>query len=860
MRVFFLVLLLQGSCLYAQFSDSFLDGDFSGDPEWIGTTNCFTVDVDQPALRLDAPAETGEASLFTASQSMEDAVWQFSFRMGFNPSSANYARVYLAGDRTDIAQLQQAFYLVLGSSADNVSLWQVNEGQHELLIEGLTGRLNSNSPEGDIRVTRHRGGQMMLETKAGEEWIEEGRVDGTEGFAGRWFGLSCHYTATRSTLFWFTDFLVEGAAYTDTVPSRVETVEVVDARTVRIGFSREIRAETFDGSSFYWLEDGPAIASVSWPNALMVDIRLAEDYPNGRLMEAGLQSVLGANGAPLENAEFTLYFYKTQRHDLVFSEVMAHPASSEELYGTQYLELYNRSDQPVNVAGFTLTAGTKNEVLADYVLFPGDYLLLVPGGQAAAWSQVENKLEVSGWPQLPAAGAELVLRDLFGEVVTALHYRREMGQEGFKRDGGWSLEVVDPHHLSGHPDNWDYCTDLSGGTPGQDNSLLSSFADVVAPRIESVYLKSDSFLALRFTEPMDAGFLAELDRHWFLPEGLAIQSCRLTEPFRSGLEVCFTDKIPENLGFEMIFGNLPEDLAGNPLMMRSAVRFARPVAAYSNEVVINELLFDPPEGGSDFVELYNRSDKHIDLSGLYLSRSNAAGIPETLVQLSPEKRALFPGDYLVLTSDKDWLTKTYDVPDERMVLGLAGAPNYVLAGGTVVLSDSRAKEIDAFTYSEAMHYQLLTTTKGVSLERIDVDAGTQQVFNWHSASADEGYATPGRKNSQALSPSVVLPDDFIFLDPGVFSPNQDGVDDLLRIHYAFEKPGYSCSVTIYNRAGQPVRYLVNNELAGTSGFYAWDGLNEQNARCTTGIYVVLVRCFHPSGAVKEVKKVAVLGL
>jgi hypothetical protein len=860
MRLFFLVLLLQGSCLYAQFSDDFSDGDFTGDPEWMGASDWFTVDADRQALRLNAPAVAGEATLFTASQSMEEAVWQFSFRMGFNPSSANYAWVYLAAEGTDIAQLQRAFYLVLGSSADNVSLWQVKEGQHELLIEGLAGRFNSNTPEGDIRVTRHRGGQMMLETKVGEEWDEEGRTEDTEGFASGWFGLSCHYTSTRSTLFWFSDFLVEGAAYSDTVPSRVETFEVVDARTVRIRFSREIMAETFDGSSFYWQDGGPAVADFSWSDALTVDIYLAEDYPNGQSMVAGLQSVLGANGAPLEDAEFTLYFYKTQRYDLVFSEVMAQPTSSMELPETPYVELYNRSEQPVNVGGFTLTVGSKKALLADYVLFPGDYLLLLPGGQADAWSQVENKLEVSGWPALPVAGSEVVLWDNFGDVVAAFHYHREMGQAGFKRDGGWSLEVRDMHHLSGDPSNWDYCTDQSGGTPGRENSISADLPDVVAPSIGSVYLSGDSCLELQFTEPLDAGFLAELDNSWFSPAGLSVQSSRLSEPFRSGLEVCFTDKIPENIGFSMTFGDLPEDLAGNRLLMGSPVRFARPVAAQPFEVVINELLFDPPEGGADFVELYNRSNKHLDLSGLYVSRSNDAGIPETLVPLSTEKRALFPGDYLVLTGDKDWLMKTYGVPEERAVLLVDGMPNYVNAGGTVILSDHKATVIDALSYNEAMHYQLLGTTKGVSLERIDAHAETKQVYNWHSASADEGYATPGRKNSQSVRPSVTGVDDFIFLEPEVFTPNQDGIDDLLLIRYAFEKSGYSCSVTIYNRAGQSVRYLVNNELAGTIGFYTWDGLNEQNARCATGIYVVLVRCFHPSGEVKEVKKVAVLGL
>ncbi|GAO30059.1 lamin tail domain-containing protein [Geofilum rubicundum] len=699
---------------------------------------------------------------------------------------------------------------------------------------------------------------MILETNRDGVWQEEGRVVATEGFSSAWFGLSCHYTSTRSTLFWFMDFLTEGAAFRDTVPSRVETWEVVDARTVRLGFSREIRVETFDKNAFYWLDGGPAIDSVSWMDPVHVHIHLAEDYPNGRLLEAGLQSVLGANGGPVEGAAFTLYFYKTQRYDLVFSEVMADPSPSMGLPGTSYLEIFNRSEQPIPVSGFTLEVGSRRAILKEGVLYPGEYLLLVPSGQATLWSFVENVLELTDWSQLPVSGAEMVLRDNFGDVVAACHYRRDMGQEGFKRDGGWSLEVRDVHNLSGHPTNWDYSIDNVGGTPGRPNSLSTQLPDETAPRIESVYLKSDSCVVFQMTEPMGSDFLSDLEDAWFLPGGLSVQSARLTEPFHSGLEVCFTHKLPQNRGCEMTFRKMPADLAGNTLVTHGPVRFARPLVAQPFDVVINELLYDPPAGGSDFVELYNRSDKHIDLSGLFLSRSNEAGLPETLVPLSTVKRALFPGEYLVLTGDREGLMATYNVPEALGIVLTEGMPNYVVAGGTVVLSDKKASVIDAFTYSEALHYPLLSTTKGVSLERMDADAPTQQEFNWHSASADEGYATPGRENSQSLPPKGSTAPDFISLEPGVFTPNQDGIDDLLRISYAFEKPGYSCSVTIYNRAGQPVRYLVNNELAGTSGFFSWDGLNEQNARCSTGIYVLLVRCFHPSGAVKEAKKVTVL--
>ncbi len=95
-RTFFLILaLFLLKNIDAQISDDFSDGDFANNPTWVGLEEWFTIDEVRQSLQLNAPAEAGSAWLFTPSSSMENAQWQFSFRMGFNPSSSNYAQVYL---------------------------------------------------------------------------------------------------------------------------------------------------------------------------------------------------------------------------------------------------------------------------------------------------------------------------------------------------------------------------------------------------------------------------------------------------------------------------------------------------------------------------------------------------------------------------------------------------------------------------------------------------------------------------------------------------------------------------------------------------------------------------------------------
>ncbi len=70
--------------------------------------------------------------------------------------------------------------------------------------------------------------------------------------------------------------------------------------------------------------------------------------------------------------------------------------------------------------------------------------------------------------------------------------------------------------------------------------------------------------------------------------------------------------------------------------------------------MLSELLFDPPQGVQDFVELYNRSAKAIDLNGLYLAQRDELGVLKTPL---PLLRMPCPAD-----AEANILTFTEDVP------------------------------------------------------------------------------------------------------------------------------------------------------------------------------------------------------
>ena len=156
-----------------------------------------------------------------------------------------------------------------------------------------------------------------------------------------------------------------------------------------------------------------------------------------------------------------------------------------------------------------------------------------------------------------------------------------------------------------------------------------------------------------------------------------------------------------------------------------------------------------------------------------------------------------------------------------------------------------------------MHFPLLKSYKGVSLERISFNAPTEDRTNWHSASETCGFGTPAYKNSQYSE--FLSVDDPISINPEIFSPDNDGYNDVLGILYKFKDPGYVANITIYDSKGRQIKSLVKNALLGTEGNYIWDGITDDNERANIGIYIVYVEVFDLQGKTKHYKKTAVLG-
>jgi hypothetical protein len=190
------------------------------------------------------------------------------------------------------------------------------------------------------------------------------------------------------------------------------------------------------------------------------------------------------------------------------------------------------------------------------------------------------------------------------------------------------------------------------------------------------------------------------------------------------------------------------------------------------------------------------------------------------------------------------------------LLPLSSLPSFPDDEGDVVLVDVNGTIVDEVRYKDDWHFALIDNKDGVALERIDPAGKSGDKNNWHSAASTVGFGTPTYKNSQyKLIESVNA---VIEVLPKIFSPDNDGTDDIATVSYKVEGSGYVANVTIFDGGGRIVKYLVRNALLGLSGKWNWDGLGERDQKLAIGTYIVFTEIFNLQGKRKAFKNVVVL--
>ncbi len=546
-----------------------------------------------------------------------------------------------------------------------------------------------------------------------------------------------------------------------------------------------------------------------------------------------------ANGMPGKSPT------EPQPFDVVINELMVRPAPVWGLPDAEYIELFNRSCSPVNVGGWSVHVGNRYKTLSSHTIMPGGFLLVTHERNRELLEPYGDVAALPAFPVLPMGGQIVVLRDDRGRVISAVHYSDKWYGSSLKAGGGWSLEQVDPFNPCGGASNWRASESSSGGTPGAPNSVLGDNPDTIPPTLLRATFHHTGSIRLHFSEPMHPS--SGWSPYIYYAEGIGNPlSAVPAEPLFNETDLSFGYDFKDARDYTIEISRGVYDCAGNFANEGSlSARFTIPVKPRQNDIVINELLFNPWPGGSEFVELYNRSAKTIDLRMILLTGMDN-GVPGPAYVAAPGGYLLFPGEYAVLSTSPERVKMHYHTAGPGSFIQMERMPRMNNQSGHIAITDLNFNIIDHVQYTAGMHSPALTDNKGVSLERIHFNRPSADPTNWLSAGESSGFATPGYKNSQ-YSDDQGNTRKVLSVVPEIFSPDNSGHNDVAHIHYELPKPGYIGSITVFDSRGRPVRRLARNELLGTSGTYSWDGRNDSNIGSRLGIYLIFMELFHPDG-------------
>lgn len=171
------------------------------------------------------------------------------------------------------------------------------------------------------------------------------------------------------------------------------------------------------------------------------------------------------------------------------------------------------------------------------------------------------------------------------------------------------------------------------------------------------------------------------------------------------------------------------------LLVVSSFHF-RPVSAAANDVIINEIMYNPSTAGGqndEFLELYNTTGANIDLEGWCFT--------EGITLCFTAGVEIPAGGYIVVSPSMEITQARYNLTTEVVAAYTGNLSN---GGETLTLQDDTATTVTSLTYDDASPWPTSPDGNGPSLELKDTSFDTTQGSSW---GASVGAPTPGVVNS-----------------------------------------------------------------------------------------------------------------
>lgn len=539
----------------------------------------------------------------------------------------------------------------------------------------------------------------------------------------------------------------------------------------------------------------------------------------------------------------------TNSQAVVLSEIMFNPEGEEG--SDEFIELYNESSLPVNLTGWTLSDGEGTDTLTGLEMGltagPRQYILILDPDyfedESITYDALipESALVITiigstfGSRGLSNSSSETVsIMQSNGNVVAMHSYDIETSAghstEKYLMNGGDSAE------------NWGQSLSIHG-TPGARNSITPPDYDLAIEQIEASpqhpnpneeFTISITVANHGLNPASDSLFLFEMTNQY---DSLGTALASWLSPLLSyGDSAVFTSSLhmgEQSAGYYRASLKTSDDISENNTAFLTVG-----ASAGAGSIVINEIMFQPLAGRSEWIELYNCSPASIVLDGWFFS--DGSGLADSSKRFPIQSTIMDSNSYMLLAADSSVFIENI-TEGTPVHIWNSSYPSLNNAGDSLVLFDAQGQTIDRVDYRTNWG----SGTAGLSLERVSVLSSSNDPLNWAS-SLDASGATPGRLNSRALI-AAAAGDKLIELEPNPFSPDGDGREDVLSIRYHLDEADSRLDIKIFDVRGRQVRFLSNNMPAGFQGEILWDGKSDSGRELPTGMYIIYLEALGQGG-------------
>ncbi|MFZ1826026.1 MAG: hypothetical protein WAU21_10510, partial [Chitinophagales bacterium] len=362
-RTFLLIsiFLLQQCIVEAQdFVDDFADGDFSTSIVWDGNTDNFIINPEFN-LQLNGDCASGGSNYLSAVfTSLDSVTWTFNVQCSFDPSSSNYAKVYLQSNSADLNGALNGYYVRIGGesgSTDAVEIYKQEGTTSTLVLRGIDGNA-AVSPHLGIKVIRTNSAEwnLYVDVSGGTDYVLEGTAIDDAINGGAFLGVVCNYTSTRCQSFYFDDFIA-GPIFADYDAPVLQSVSVISPESLELLFNETVELISAETITNYSVDAGvgnPLNAARDFSNPAKVLLTFADEFPQEILLHLSVDNIADEAGNSMSLQTMEFLYITNNLFDVVFNEIFADPSPVIGLPEAEYIELYNTTPFDISLLDWFL--------------------------------------------------------------------------------------------------------------------------------------------------------------------------------------------------------------------------------------------------------------------------------------------------------------------------------------------------------------------------------------------------------------------------------------------------------------------------------------------------------------------------